>query len=91
MTNLISEAKQVIETKQLLFQYDKDLHLLIGLVERLEIAERQREEAVKALEEIKKDSDQFTPHSLEGANNFAGWTYHVADEALKRIKGENGQ
>ncbi len=97
MTDLISEAKQTIETKQLLFQYDKELHLLIGLVERLETAERQREEAVKALEWYGDKKVYEQQKELYDENEPLDFYYEepevftdggdYARKTLKRIKG----
>lgn len=81
MSDLIQEAKAAIVTKQLLFQYDKELHLLIELVDRLEIAERQRDEAVKALEKLRDE------HS--SGDFYYGDIHDEVSEALERIKGTN--
>lgn len=79
VADLIQEVKEVIETKQLLFQYDKELYLLIGLVERLETAEKQRDEAIKALEKFR---DENSPGDF-----YYGGVHDEASEALERIKG----
>ncbi|OMC79575.1 hypothetical protein BK125_04660 [Paenibacillus odorifer] len=89
--DLIQEVKEIIETKQLLFQYDKELHLLIGLVDRLEIAERQRDEAVEALGKYAKEknwgADNHGCSKIFHECDYEG--YELAAETLKRIKGDS--
>lgn len=64
------------------------------LVERLEAAERQRDEAVKALEwygDQKNYRKEYQPEGyLRYKANIADDAGNLARTTLKRIKGENG-
>ncbi|AIQ19555.1 hypothetical protein H70357_24705 [Paenibacillus sp. FSL H7-0357] len=87
MDDLIQAVKERLKSKQLLFEYNQTINQLIGLVDRLEITERQLDEAVKTLEwygSIKKYKSVHQP-----TNQIDNDRGYLARTTIKRIKGDS--
>ncbi|OKP81612.1 hypothetical protein A3842_11060 [Paenibacillus sp. P3E] len=95
MTDLIQEVKEALQAAQRYLEhsekqkvYDESVHIIAALKKHLETAERQREEAVKALEWY-GGGNHFKTNQLQ-SKILEVETGELARTTLKRIKGENG-